>query len=168
MDIIYFGTTDGDLVTNWNLARMAQVVCGMKIDGDNFNAVRDFAKSCSGITGEIRKPSVKFLLEHGNRVMAIRVYYERHKELGLDGARKAIEALEKMEVIEMEEYKLGNSITYPETAEATDIFSDEYQRQEALKYQRETGTTKYLFDDDGNEYWYQENDTRRHYTRDEG
>ncbi len=95
MYIIYFGTTDGDLVTNWSLARMALTVCGIQINGDDFDAIRNFAKSCKGITGEVENPSIKQLLEHGNRIMAIRVYYDRHKELGLEAAKKAVEEMEQ-------------------------------------------------------------------------
>lgn len=44
----------------------------------------------------------------------------------------------------------------------------ENERKVALDYQRRTGKTMYLYDDAGNEYWYSEKDTKRHYTREEG
>lgn len=47
-------------------------------------------------------------------------------------------------------------------------FSEIYQRERALEYKKKAGKTKYLYDENGNEYWYIEKDDRRHYTRDEG
>lgn len=38
------------------------------------------------------------------------------------------------------------------------------EREEALKAE----STKYFYDDNGNEYWYSRADMKKHYTREEG
>ena len=52
--------------------------------------------------------------------------------------------------------------------ELADPLSDKCERDLALEHKRQTGQEKYFYDDDGNEYWYTEKDTMRHYTRNEG
>lgn len=92
---IYFGTTDGDLLSNYEVARIARVVYDSVIDYRDFEAVRAFAKLCKGITKEIKNPSVKFLIEHGHKVKAMRILRERNPEMSMVEARNFIDELDK-------------------------------------------------------------------------
>ena len=93
MNDIYFGTIDGGLITNFELANMAKVVDGNDIDYNDLEAVREYAKTCKGIKGEVKHPSVKWLLEHGQKAMAVKIYYRRHPELGLMGSKEIIDKM---------------------------------------------------------------------------
>lgn len=42
------------------------------------------------------------------------------------------------------------------------------EREKALLIKQQTGKVLYLYDDSGNEFWYSEKDTKKHYTREEG
>lgn len=43
-----------------------------------------------------------------------------------------------------------------------------WEREVAFRYLIFENKTLYFYDDDGNEYWYSQEDGKRHYTRDEG
>lgn len=87
---IYFSTTKGGLVTNYELAKMAYVVNAISIDADDLDAVRKYAKSCKGIRKEVN-PSIKMCLKNNEDVKAIMIYRDRHPGVGLKGAKEAIE-----------------------------------------------------------------------------
>lgn len=93
MNDIYFGTIDGGLITNFELANMAKVVSGNEIDYNDLESVREYAKTCKGIKGEVKHPSIRFLLKHGQKVKAVKVYYSRHPELGLKGSKEVIDKM---------------------------------------------------------------------------
>ena len=46
-------------------------------------------------TKEIKNPSIKFLIEHGHKVKAMRVLRERNPEMTMVEARNFIDELEK-------------------------------------------------------------------------
>lgn len=92
---IYFGTKDGDLISNYEMARIARIVYDNIIDYRDIEAVRAFAKLCKGITKEIKNPSVKFLVEHGHKVKAMRVLRDRNPEMSMVDARNIIDELEE-------------------------------------------------------------------------
>ena len=95
---IYFATTDGSLVTNRDVAKMAFVVDGDYVDENNLNEIREYAKKCKGILKEVN-PSIKVCLRNHEKVKAIRIYYDRHPEIGLVKAKEAVELIEaKMRV----------------------------------------------------------------------
>lgn len=93
MEYIYFSMDDGKLVTNWDIAKAAQIVSGYDVDGGNLEFIRSYAKSCKGIKREIKHPSVKYLLTHGDKVRAIQIYYRCHPEKTLKEARDVIEEI---------------------------------------------------------------------------
>ena len=93
MNDIYFGTIDGGLITNFELANMAKIVDGKKIDYNDLETVREYAKTCKGIKGEVKHPSVKWLVEHGQKVKATMIYYRRHPELGMTESKKIIDKI---------------------------------------------------------------------------
>ena len=92
---IYFGTNDGDLISNYEMARIARIVYDNIIDYRDLETVRAFAKLCKGITKEIKNPSVKFLVEHGHKVKAMRVLRDRNPEMSMVEARNIIDELEE-------------------------------------------------------------------------
>lgn len=95
---IYFLTTDGGLVTNRDVAKMALVVNGDYVDEDNIDEVREYVKRCKGITKEVN-PSIKMCLRNREKAKAIRIYYDRHPELSLLDAKEAVELIEaKMKI----------------------------------------------------------------------
>lgn len=91
MNDIYFGTIDGGLITNFELANMAKIVDGKMIDYNNLEAVKEYAKTCKGIKGEVKYPSVKWLVEHGQKVKAVLIYHRRHPEIGLMESKEIID-----------------------------------------------------------------------------
>ena len=95
---IYFATTEGGLVTNRDVAKMAFVVNGDYVDEYNFDEVREYAKKCRGITKEVN-PSIKMCLRNHEKVKAVMIYRDRHPGIGLKGAKDAIDMIEaKMKV----------------------------------------------------------------------
>ena len=94
MEYIYFSTVDGDMVDNYDLVRMARIVNGYKMNAENFDDIRCYAKSCKGIVKEIN-PSVKHLVKDGRKVKAVMVYHRRHTEMSLLDCKKFIDKMEE-------------------------------------------------------------------------
>lgn len=49
-----------------------------------------------------------------------------------------------------------------------EILASDEERLSAIAHKLQTGETKYFYDENGDEYWYQNSDNKRHYTRIEG
>lgn len=94
-EYIYFGTVDGGLVDHYDIIKMARIVSGKNIAINDFDAIREYAKTCKGIKKEVKKPSVKYLLERGEKVKAIQIYYRQHKGMGLKEAKDIIDKMEE-------------------------------------------------------------------------
>ena len=92
---IYFAVINGSLIDNYEIARMALVVSGKYIRHDDFESIREYAAYCNGIKKELSNPSVKYLVRHGFKVQAIKIYYDRHPELGLRGSKEVIDKIEE-------------------------------------------------------------------------
>lgn len=92
---IYFAVTNGSLIDNYEIARMALVVSGKHIRHDDFESIREYAAYCNGIKKELHNPSVKYLVKHGFKVQAVKIYYEHHPELGLRGSKEVIDKIEE-------------------------------------------------------------------------
>lgn len=88
---IYFSTFNGDYVDNYDIAKAYYIIDGDVLDPWDFDAIRERAKSCTGVLEEIKKPSVEHLIKRGHKIRAITVFYDEHPELGLEGAREAVE-----------------------------------------------------------------------------
>ena len=118
---IYFATTEGGLVTNRDVAKMAFVVNGDYVDEDNLDEVREYTKKCRGITKEVN-PSIKMCLRNHEKVRAIMIYRDRHPGIGLKEAKDAIDMIEakmkaRREIQQLNKITLGNGdimATYPE------------------------------------------------------
>lgn len=89
---IYFTTTSGKLVNNYDIAKVA-IINGDTVDECNFDDVRKYAATCKGIIKEIN-PSIKVCLQNGDRITAIKLYYLRHHGITLKDARNAINEME--------------------------------------------------------------------------
>lgn len=92
MENIYFTTTNGKLVNNYDIAKAA-IINGDCIDDNNFEEVRKYASTCNGIVREI-KPSIKKCLQNGEKVTAVKLYYIRHPGIGLKEAKEAVDIME--------------------------------------------------------------------------
>lgn len=90
---IYFTTTSGKLVNNYDIAKVA-IINGDTVDGYNFDDVRKYAAACKGIIKEIN-PSIKVCLQNDDRSTAIKLYYLRHHGIALEDARDAIDEMEE-------------------------------------------------------------------------
>lgn len=90
-DDIYFGTLDGDLVTNFELARIAKIVDGREIDYNDLLSIKAYADICRGIVGEVENPSVKFLIRHGHKVKAVQIYHRQNPEVSLTECKKIVD-----------------------------------------------------------------------------
>lgn len=95
MDEIYFGTKDGDLLDNYDIAKIAYVKSNRRIALGDIDGLRDYAKTCKGITREISDPSVKWLLEHGHKEKAVKLYWRKHPGIGLKEAKETVDCLER-------------------------------------------------------------------------
>lgn len=101
MNYIYFETTNGRLVTNYNISTTAEIVNGKKIDSEDFVSVREYVKgACNGILKEVKNPSVNFLIKKGRKIDAVKLYYDTHTGISLSEAKNIIEEM-------MEECKLN-------------------------------------------------------------
>lgn len=91
---IYFATVSGDIIDNFELSCIAEIVQGVKIDYNDFCKIREFANECIGIDKEII-PSIESLILFGKKHKAIKIYYRNHPGIGLREAKEYIDKLEK-------------------------------------------------------------------------
>lgn len=90
---IYFITTTGKLVTNYDIAKAA-IINGDTVDERNLEEVRKYASTCKGIVKEIN-PSIKVCLQNGNKITAVKLYYDRHPGITIREAKNAIDDMEE-------------------------------------------------------------------------
>lgn len=95
MNEIYFGTKDGDLLDGYDIVEIAYVTTGDRISLNDLDSVRNFAKTCKGITREIKNPSVKHLVENGRKAKAVKIYYKKHPGTTLKEAIENVNSIEK-------------------------------------------------------------------------
>ena len=93
MEYIYFVTYDGDLIDNHDIARMARIIEGKKINFNDFDKIREFAKFYKGIEKEIKEPSLKWLVANGHKMKAARIRYRQYPEEGIEAAIKFVDNL---------------------------------------------------------------------------
>lgn len=91
---IYFSANDGTLFTNRDLAKMYFAINGIHIKHDDLETIRKFAASCKGILKEVN-PSIKICLKNGEKVKAVKIYYDRHPGISLKEAKSIIDDMEK-------------------------------------------------------------------------
>lgn len=91
---IYFSTTDGGLVTNYELAHMAYVINGDCIDVNDLESIRKYATNCKGISKEVI-PSIKVCLKNGYKFKAVMIYRDRHPGMSIKEAKDAIDDMER-------------------------------------------------------------------------
>lgn len=92
MNKIYFADNDGNLIDSYEVKKAARIIMGKEPKSNQ--EIRHFAKMCGGIAHEIKHPSVKYLLERGNKVRAVMVYRDLHN-VSLKEAKEAVEEIEK-------------------------------------------------------------------------
>ena len=92
---IYFATVNGNLIDNYDLANVALITTGKRIEFGDFNALRKFAETCKGVKFEVKKPSVEYLVKYGRTFKAMMLYHDQHPECKIAECRKVIEDMEK-------------------------------------------------------------------------
>lgn len=92
---IYFGTTDGDLIDGYEISKIAYLTTGNRISIGDISAIREFSKTCKGISGEIKRPSAKWLVQHGHKIKAAKIYHENHPGISLKEVKEIIDSMEE-------------------------------------------------------------------------
>jgi len=95
MNYIYFETMDGGMVTNYNLITMAMVVEGKALDAEDLDSVREYAKSCKGIKGEIKNPSVETFVRCGEYVKAVQYLSRTNPEIDVKEAKALVDEIKE-------------------------------------------------------------------------
>lgn len=80
MDHIYFKAKgyDDSFFTEMDIIRAAMITEGIFIDYRNEGQIREFAWKCKGVGEEIKRPSVRYLVNKGNKIGAIHVFRDIH------------------------------------------------------------------------------------------
>lgn len=94
MEEIYFGTKDGDLLDNYEIAKIAFIITGKRNSPDDFENVREFSKMCKGIEGEVKNPSIKRLIKNGYKAKAVKICYRKHHGISLIKAKEIVDSME--------------------------------------------------------------------------
>ena len=96
MEHIYFKVKgrDDSFFTEMDIIRAARITEGILINYTDKASVREFAWKYKGVGKEIKKPSVRYLVNKGNSIGAIRLYEDIHN----CGIVEAKEAVDKMMV----------------------------------------------------------------------
>lgn len=92
-DYIYFQTHDNKVIDNWELAEIARIVDNREISPLDYESLRNYKLGCKGILCEMYRPTVQFLLEHGQKEKAVQLYYRQNQGLDMEDARNAIEKM---------------------------------------------------------------------------
>lgn len=93
---IYFGTTDGGIVDNLDIAKAAKIFTDADIDYEDLDRIRCVARmACKGITREIENPSVKYLVANGFKTKAVSLWHDKHPGTTLKEAYAAVNRMEK-------------------------------------------------------------------------
>ena len=94
MEHIYFKEKGNDSIflTELDIIRAARITEGILINYTDKASVREYAKKCKGVGEEIKRPSVRYLVNKCNKIGAIRLYEDIHN----CGIVEAKEAVDKM------------------------------------------------------------------------
>lgn len=94
MEHIYFKEkgNDSSFLTELDIVKAARIVEEIHINHTDNASVREYAKKCKGVGEEIKRPSVRYLVNKGNKIGAIRLYEDIHN----CGIVEAKEAVDKM------------------------------------------------------------------------
>ncbi len=89
---LYFSTKDNDIVFSADVVKAYYLKTGIKIDPNDVDRIRFVAVSMAGIERELKRPSPVFLVKHGHKCAAVRVYRDIHNTT----LREAHDAVEKI------------------------------------------------------------------------
>lgn len=80
MEHIYFKEKGNDSIflTELDIVKAARITEGILINYTDKASVREFAKKCKGVGEEIKRPSVRYLVNKGNKIGAIHVFRDIH------------------------------------------------------------------------------------------
>ncbi len=101
---LFFALKDGNLVTDSDIVKSYYLLTGEKIvsylmdEKEYDDKLLKIIKKFPHVSHQVKSPSVKVLLANGDKVMAIKVMYERDKKT--KGYASLVKAKEKVEKIE--------------------------------------------------------------------
>lgn len=97
MEHIYFKAKGHDdlFFTEMDIIRAAMITEGIFIDYRNEGQIREFAWKYKGVGEEIKRPSVRYLVNKGNDIGAIRLYEDIHN-CGIVEAKEAINKMKEV------------------------------------------------------------------------
>lgn len=92
----YFETKAGNLVTNIGVATAYECITGVEINPFEEESINLALKVLTGITKEVSDEiSVEYLLAHGKRIEAVKMYYSQTPDCqSLSAAKEFIEQME--------------------------------------------------------------------------
>lgn len=93
---IYFELENKKLITDSRIIEIAYVHGLVEIQNDDYDSIRDYAKSCKGIVREIEHPSVKQCIINGDKFHAVKIFYDTHPDIGLKESRDIINEMEEV------------------------------------------------------------------------
>lgn len=92
---IYFELVNKKLITSSKLVEIAYVHSLVEIPNDDYDRIRDYAKTCEGIVREIEHPSVKQCIINGDKFHAVKIFYDTHPDIGLKESRDIVNEMEE-------------------------------------------------------------------------
>ena len=90
---IYFELENKKLITGSRIIEIAYV--HVEIQNDDYDSIRDYAKSCKGVVREIEHPSVKQCIINDDKFHAVKIFYDTHPDIGLKEARDIVNEMEE-------------------------------------------------------------------------
>lgn len=97
-DKAYFELKNGEFVDSDYLAKVIYICMGEELPANTsvaLNVIRDVLPLLLGVKREIEKPSVKYLIRHGQKTAAIKLYRDLHPECSLQHAYETINHMER-------------------------------------------------------------------------
>ena len=90
---IYFYTTNGDIVDNFDIAKAALIVRNDVINPSDFDNIREYAQHFRGLRGEIKEPTAEMFLNANHKVKAAMLYREQHPEVSISEAKEIVDKM---------------------------------------------------------------------------
>ena len=95
MPDIYFYTTDGKIVSNYDLETASVIATGNRIDANDIEKIREYASFCRGIKCELKNPTVEDFIKAGSLVKAVKFYHKEHPELTIAESKVVVDKMRK-------------------------------------------------------------------------
>lgn len=87
---------EDDLLTELDIIEAARIIEGVYLSYKDEDKIREYAKKCKGVGEEVKRPSVRHLINKGKKVDAIRLYRDIHDCDALEAVNKVNEMIKQM------------------------------------------------------------------------